>query len=209
MTTTLLIINIILTITVYLKIISKNKTLIKESKGESKNDIPNESFSGELKLEDISAFKGFLKSNGCIILKTTRKEELVRFNGYELASINTNRRLSKYAKSALLAFYSNSEWDQSSHIRIGKIPKMSSSRKKNVRKELLERDGCNCFYCGKELKEDITIEHLISRVNGGKNKTGNLVLSHKKCNQFAGNKSVASKVKVAFKYRLRQTQKQL
>lgn len=66
---------------------------------------------------------------------------------------------------------------------------------------MIKRDGTKCFYCGQELEDDITVEHLISLVCGGKNSLGNMVLCHYDCNKNAGNLSVAEKVNMAIKNR--------
>lgn len=44
-----------------------------------------------------------------------------------------------------------------------------------------------CYWCSKELtKETVTVDHLISRKNGGSSSRKNLVLSCYDCNQYRG-----------------------
>lgn len=52
----------------------------------------------------------------------------------------------------------------------------------NKIKRLLARDGCNCQFCGKFLGLDISLDHIISRANGGTGELHNLQLVHAKCN---------------------------
>lgn len=60
-----------------------------------------------------------------------------------------------------------------------------------------DRDGNECFYCGKGLTlEEATIEHLIPLSNGGNNSDANLVLADKDCNMEAGALPIIEKVKL-------------
>ena len=81
----------------------------------------------------------------------------------------------------------------------------STGRKKSYKKQkkqLLDRDGSDCFYCAKPLGEDITVEHLINLTSGGKNNLANMVLAHDQCNYDAGAKPLNEKVKIAIDARL-------
>ena len=51
---------------------------------------------------------------------------------------------------------------------------------------LLARDGSDCFYCGKHLGEDVTLEHLTPLALGGSWADDNLALAHRGCNHAAG-----------------------
>lgn len=67
---------------------------------------------------------------------------------------------------------------------------------KSKAKTLLERDGDNCFYCGKPLNKDITIEHILGKSKGGANRNENLALAHKKCNLLAANLPIVKKIEL-------------
>lgn len=70
-----------------------------------------------------------------------------------------------------------------------------NTRLKHLVNTLLERDGSDCFYCGKEMAEDErSVEHLFARNQGGSDHVGNLVLSHVQCNADAGHLPVMKKV---------------
>ena len=58
-----------------------------------------------------------------------------------------------------------------------------------LRFEIFKRDNFICQYCGRNPKEDkikIVIEHIIARVNGGKDTADNLTTSCEDCNMGKG-----------------------
>tara|TARA_B100000886_G_C20391172_1_gene478335 strand:+ start:922 stop:1425 length:504 start_codon:yes stop_codon:yes gene_type:complete len=58
------------------------------------------------------------------------------------------------------------------------------------RKNIIWRDQNQCQYCAKYFTSDkLTIDHVLPRSRGGKNKWNNLVAACKKCNQRKGNKT--------------------
>lgn len=62
-----------------------------------------------------------------------------------------------------------------------------TGRYRKVFARLLERDGPDCWLCGKPLDDSsATIEHLIPRSKGGPSEQWNLVLAHDKCNGLIG-----------------------
>ena len=84
---------------------------------------------------------------------------------------------------------------------------MAKSDKDKLRDQLLERDGTCCFYCGLEMENDITIEHLDARSNGGSNRLSNLVLAHGECNVAVGTLPISKKVQIAIRQRIRKKQR--
>lgn len=65
-----------------------------------------------------------------------------------------------------------------------------------TRPALIARDGAVCFYCNAPLTLDgSTIEHVVSRIDGGSDHIDNLKLSHAVCNKRADSWSWKSKVK--------------
>jgi len=145
-----------------------------------------------------SKFKLWLQANGATILPTTNEFESIRFKGSEVGVIYTSGRFSGwYAKNALDCFNKKIKWDGRpiSHGR-------SSAYKKDKIK-LLKRDGTCCFLCGKELNDDITVEHLIALVSGGKNDVSNMVLTHYECNKELTTKPIYEKVRMAIERRLK------
>lgn len=95
------------------------------------------------------------------------------------------------------------------------VPKKVKSWTQRRREELIERDGTNCYYCGKTMighdhngrpmpegKDDITIEHLLSLHNKEEeaakgvdvNHIDYLVLAHRVCNRLIGHRPVHEKL---------------
>lgn len=66
---------------------------------------------------------------------------------------------------------------------------------------LISRDGSTCFFCGGELADDITVEHLVAIAHGGPNHISNLYLAHGPCNNAAGHYSAPEKVALAIRER--------
>ncbi len=66
---------------------------------------------------------------------------------------------------------------------------MSSAVKKTKIITKLLRDGKECAYCNISFKklEDITLDHVVPRSQGGTNANNNLVLSCGKCNRKKNN----------------------
>ncbi len=70
-------------------------------------------------------------------------------------------------------------------------------KRQQIRKQLRERDGDNCCWCGIKLifncklqnRFNTTIEHLVRRCEGGSNKLENLKLACRKCNNSRHSKS--------------------
>lgn len=64
--------------------------------------------------------------------------------------------------------------------------------RRNLQKYLAERDGTNCWLCGKEIDMDKrdgsdfapSLDHVIPRVDGGSNHSSNLRLAHVFCNSI-------------------------
>lgn len=143
-------------------------------------------------------FTRWLKSHGCEILPATNEYESVRWKGKKVGVIYTTRATSgKYASEALLCFLTKKVWHGGPQ---------STGRSNNYKKhksQLLDRDGSLCFYCHKELGEDITVEHLIELNQGGKNTLGNMVLAHKDCNNETQRMTVVEKVRLSINNKLK------
>lgn len=68
---------------------------------------------------------------------------------------------------------------------------------RDVRKQLAERDGVNCYICGNPMnfeslrrKTGATIDHVIPKSKGGSNKLSNLRLAHRRCNEAKADKLI-------------------
>jgi len=142
-------------------------------------------------------FKLWLQQNGAEILPCTNEFELIRFEGSETGvKYKSGKYSNPYAQNAFICFTTGKKWD-GRPLNVG--------RKANYKKEkeaLVKRDGCHCFYCGKPLLDDITLEHLISLTSGGLNNLSNMVLAHEDCNNFMGHKPLNEKVNYALRMRM-------
>lgn len=82
-----------------------------------------------------------------------------------------------------------------------------NARKKRRKKDLKvtrlqERDGSDCFYCGLPMEDsDTSVEHLLSKADGGTDRLSNLALAHRKCNELAADLPVVGKVLLREKLR--------
>jgi hypothetical protein len=155
----------------------------------------------ELTTKKIPKFRKWLESRGCEMLPATNEYELIRFKSILGTGVIYKAKRgfsvnSPFVDEAVDCFLGNKKWKGQ-----GK-PKnrvMLSKRQQ----QLLDRDGNQCFYCGKEMADnDMTLEHLLSINHGGGNRMENLVLAHKECNKEAGHKSIIEKVKLRDKLRM-------
>lgn len=63
---------------------------------------------------------------------------------------------------------------------------MTREKWRDIRNEILERDEYRCFRCGKRSLsgKGLSIHHIISREDGGKAESRNLITLCKKCHDF-------------------------
>ena len=60
------------------------------------------------------------------------------------------------------------------------------------RKEIFERDGYRCVYCGAQFPaEELTLDHVQPRVRGGDRSEGNLVTACGACNTLKGHRRLS------------------
>ena len=59
------------------------------------------------------------------------------------------------------------------------------------KRNLLIRDNFTCQYCGKEIKQDSSIDHIVPRSKGGMSSFDNCVMACIPCNNKKDNKSCA------------------
>jgi len=61
--------------------------------------------------------------------------------------------------------------------------RIKSKRAKVLREQLSEAQNHRCCYCGCDIRDGATIEHVISRYRGGSNDWSNLAAACFSCNQ--------------------------
>lgn len=146
---------------------------------------------------NIIKFKNWIEENSGEIEPSTNKYEKIRFRGIEVGILyKSGKTNNEFTDITIHEFKLKKIWS-------GRPIKMKRDTNKKTKIKIIQRDGCDCFYCGKPLEDDITIEHLVSLVSGGTNKISNLVLSHEVCNLRAGNMALVNKVKIAIKNRVK------
>lgn len=147
---------------------------------------------------NVPKFIKWLALNGAEILPLSNEYEAVRFKGKEVGVLYKSGKTSnKYTRYAVSCFKQRIKWD-GRPIKTGRRP---TYKKEKI--ALIKRDGTRCFFCGKELEDDITLEHLIALNNGGLNNLSNMVLMHEKCNNDLGHKPLIEKINLVINQRIK------
>lgn len=141
-------------------------------------------------------FSLWLQQNGAEILPVSNEYEEIRFKGSEIGvKYKSGKYSNEYAKNAFDCYKNGKKWN-GRPINVGR--KNTYVKEK---KEIIKRDGTACFYCGRLLEDDITLEHLIPLTAGGLNNLSNMVLAHENCNSKMNHKPLVEKVNHALKTR--------
>jgi hypothetical protein len=144
----------------------------------------------------LDKFRAFLVERGAEVLTPTNPWEVLRIRacgGVHVLYSDKGGALTStpVIDAAWIAFRTNCAWNGAS-----KTGRMGSRKRSVMARTLLERDGDACFYCGKPLGNDETVEHLMPRAQGGPNHIANCALAHDTCNKSAGHLSVMEKIKL-------------
>lgn len=102
---------------------------------------------------------------------------------------NTTAGIKKVTPKQALAWAS-----KPSLIPRKKLPATTKRRSsyKSAKKKLRSKGITDCFWCGKPLLDDCTIEHIVPLSKGGLDCESNWALAHEKCNQKHGDRIEAS-----------------
>ena len=73
-------------------------------------------------------------------------------------------------------------------IRLVYLIRRPRPHRKLTRKGIFQRDRYTCQYCGKESR-DLTLDHVVPRIRGGRHTWENLVSACRQCNHRKGSKS--------------------
>ena len=146
---------------------------------------------------NLLKFKNWLVNHGCEILPVTNEYESLRWKGKKVGVIyHSGKNSGSYAWGAIEAYVKRKKWDG------GPVTTGRYNHYVKEKKLLLERDGSRCFFCGLEMEDDITLEHLIALSRGGKNNLSNMVLAHEECNWKTSRLNISEKVNIAIKNRV-------
>lgn len=144
--------------------------------------------------KDMDKFISWLTTLGGTVVTSTNQFEVIRVKGENNKTLvlyqNKNGTLNwpDELHKAYNCFKNKQDWN--SLIKVTKRKGTAS-----IKKFLLKNHGDKCFYCLKKMPDsDITLEHLLSKADGGSNNLKNCVLTHEKCNREAGRVSVYEKV---------------
>jgi hypothetical protein len=150
------------------------------------------------KPDEIVAFKEWIASQGGEVLGPTNEWEVVRFRGNgETSIIYTNKKGQRtYTGQALEAFQA---FKENKSFRLCKATtRKTYGREHPIDKAIRERDGGECFFCGKEFTSanPRTREHLVPTTAGGPNHITNMFHAHRACNARAGHLSAPEKIRI-------------
>jgi len=79
------------------------------------------------------------------------------------------------------------EFNAPAVIRLQHLIRRPRPRVKLTRREVFNRDGHTCQYCGRQTA-DLTLDHVVPRHRGGSHSWDNLVTACKSCNHRKGGK---------------------
>jgi hypothetical protein len=150
-------------------------------------------------------FAAWLAKNGAEVGTPTNGYEVIRYRAYALGSTKAVTHIVYAKENGLLTFSGVTRDHYAAFLAGHDFPGMfvskldkphipADSKKDRKRLLLVERDGSDCWFCGKPLGEDMTIEHLVPRSKGGVNHLDNYVLAHQACNALAADKHLAAKM---------------
>lgn len=162
---------------------------------------------------DVQGFAAWLASEGAEIGVPTNPYEVVRYKAYWRGTTKAATHIVYAKENGLLtftqgslghyrAFLDGAAMEQLPHTAPKKKPaKAPSSKKASKRVELAERDGTDCWFCGKDMGADRTLEHLVPKSKGGPNTLDNYVLAHGACNRLAADMPLVEKIALRAKLR--------
>ena len=156
----------------------------------------------------INSFKNFLINKGACIIPNDEKGVLIHFHTDEGEAklLNKNNKIYFSNNIAYDAYkaYRIGDYDTSwNAFTYAKPKRLDPGKQRDKQIELLKlRDGLDCVYCTKTLKDtDITLEHFLPISMGGSNNLHNMGLACRPCNTNLGNLPVAVKLKITINRR--------
>lgn len=177
-----------------------------------------------------AAFASWLVAQGAELRQPTNPYEVVRYLAYADGSRKALTHIVYAKESGLLTFTGSSRehyiqfamgarmypeardiplqgnppngWQRPTGEPFSKKGKSEGGVK---REKLLARDGDECWFCGLAMGDDVTIEHLVAKSNGGKNGLDNYALAHGECNRRAANLPLVKKIDLRAQMRAEKT----
>lgn len=134
----------------------------------------------------------FLKASGAEVLEPTNPHEVVRFRTVNGVSIIYKK------KNGCLTFTGEAEeaFEKMLNTSPWRIEPKGQVRKRNALREVMKRDGDDCFFCHKPTTDKTrTLEHLLAVAHGGNNNPANLVIACEGCNKTVGDLPIIEKIR--------------
>lgn len=136
-----------------------------------------------------------LVAAGAEMLAPTNPYEVMRFRTrYGVGVIYTNAKARRKENAEATLALTHLREQLGGFKTLAPVPVVARQKYAGSVKRIMERDGHCCFFCGKRLGDDVTVEHLVAIAHGGPNHISNLFLAHGKCNQAAGHLSAPEKI---------------
>ena len=146
----------------------------------------------------LAAFRAELVQAGAELLGPTNPYEVLRFRTrIGVGVIYTGKRGETWNPEAIAA----REHIAGQKGSLAPVKVHGRRKSKATYAALFERDGDACFFCGKPLDGDLTVEHLVAVAHGGPSHVSNLFLAHAACNAEAGHMSAPEKIAMAIERR--------
>jgi hypothetical protein len=159
---------------------------------------------------DVQGFIAYVAQQGGEVGTPTNPYEVVRYRAYWRGTNKAATHVVYAKENGLLTWMHGSKGHYRAFLEgepMTELPEAPSKAKRrtsgsgkksrskaNARQKLLARDGGDCWYCGKPMGDDCTIEHLVPKADGGRNSLANYALAHRACNQRAADKPLVEKL---------------
>lgn len=158
---------------------------------------------------DVQGFLAYVANEGGEVCKPTNPYEVVRYRAYWRGTKQAATHIVYAKESGLLTWMMGSKGHYRAFLAGAPMEELPEAAPKSdprltqhrvlpkgaqIRQRLLARDGDECWFCGKPMGDDCTIEHLIAKADGGRNSMSNYALAHQRCNQLAADKPLVAKL---------------
>lgn len=168
---------------------------------------------------NVQSFVAWLAKNGAEVGIPNNPYEVVRYRAYVEGACSPATHIVYRKESGLLTWTGTSRAHYERFLSGEALPGRHQSSpntflvtypteaaKKRLRGEvtrerLLARDGDECWFCGRPMGQDCTIEHLVPKARGGRNTLANYALAHRRCNNSAADIPLTKKIELRARLR--------
>jgi hypothetical protein len=162
---------------------------------------------------DVQSFAAWLASEGAEIGIPTNAYEVIRYKAYWRGTTKAATHIVYTKENGLLTWTGGSLGHYRAMLdgtpidnlltatRKKVAPVKTVSKSENKRVKIAQRDGNDCWFCGRGMGSDRTLEHLVPKSKGGPNNLDNYVLAHRECNNLAADMPLVEKIELRAKLR--------